>query len=152
MPREPRGRKGPGGRLPTWILAAAVLALVAPLAAAPAAAVGTAPIGGTGRVVAAAPPVESCRPVDLSSTGGFTVCRDQTGSGGAGGLLSLLPILAVVVIVGIAVLLGAFLVLERRNRRQLAPVDPGDWWTCRNCGRTNVVGSPRCYACGTWQA
>jgi hypothetical protein len=143
MPRE---------LLPTWILAVGVVALVAVLAASPAAAVGRERLEGTGRVVAAAPPVESCSPGDLSSTGGFTVCRDEPGGGGAGGLLSLLPIVVVVVIAGIAVLLGAFLVLERRNRRQLAPVDPGDWWTCRNCGRTNVVGSPRCYACGTWQA
>ena len=27
----------------------------------------------------------------------------------------------------------------------------GEWWLCPKCGSTNVVGSARCYACGTWQ-
>lgn len=136
----------------TPVLALLVLLIAAALGlAAPARAAEGDRAGGGNAVAQAAPPVESCGPGRTERAGEFTVCRDNPGGGGAGGLLSLLPIVGVVVVAGIAVLLGAFFVIERRNRRQLAPVDPGEWWTCRNCGRTNVVGSPRCYACGTWQ-
>jgi hypothetical protein len=39
----------------------------------------------------------------------------------------------------------------RRTSAPLVPADPGEWWTCRTCGKNNVVGSARCYACGAWQ-
>src|SRR5204862_18167 len=48
-------------------------------------------------------------------------------------------------------LAAAFLVLRRRASAPVAPADPGEWWTCRKCGRNNVIGSPRCYSCGEWQ-
>lgn len=149
--RRRRRRWRPAGPAPTWILSLVVLGLFAALAvAAPADAVGREGAGHSREIVLAAPPVESCQPGDRGDTGGFTVCRELPGAGG--GLMGLLPIVGVVVLAGIAVLLGVFLVLERRTTRRLAPAEPGDWWTCRNCGRSNVVGSPRCYACGTWQA
>jgi len=65
---------------------------------------------------------------------------------------ALLPI--VLLIVGGAVAGGAIVavVLLRRAPAETPIPDPGDWWTCRRCGRSNVVGSPRCHACGEWQA
>jgi hypothetical protein len=149
MPEARRRLRGRGAGAPIAALAAVALSLAAGLGvAAPAVAVGADRTTGGERVVQAAPPVETCLPGDTSQTGGFTVCREATGPGG--GLGALLPIAGVVVVAGIAVLLGAFLVLERRTTHRLAPAEPGEWWTCRNCGRSNVVGSPRCYACGSW--
>jgi hypothetical protein len=49
-------------------------------------------------------------------------------------------------------LAAVFLIVRRRAAAPAGPADPGEWWTCRNCGRNNVIGSPRCYACGQWQA
>ena len=48
-------------------------------------------------------------------------------------------------------LVVAYFVLRRRAGGPLDPVDAGEWWTCSNCGRQNVVGSARCFSCGTWQ-
>ncbi|HXG26713.1 MAG TPA: hypothetical protein VNL94_07680 [Candidatus Binatia bacterium] len=63
------------------------------------------------------------------------------------------PLAGVVAIAGVGILVGGYLVLRRRAAAPLNPdpVDAQDWWTCRNCGRNNVVGSARCYACGSWQ-
>jgi hypothetical protein len=100
----------------------------------------------------AAPPVESCGPGDTTTAAGFRVCGGT--SGGGGGLFNLgglLPIVGVALLIGLGVVALAFLALERRVRRQLAPAQPGEWWTCRNCGKSNLVGTPRCYACGAWQ-
>ena len=65
----------------------------------------------------------------------------------------LLPIAGVVAVGGVVALAVAYLVLRRRAAAPLTPepVDAADWWTCKNCGRSNVVGSARCYACGSWQ-
>jgi hypothetical protein len=102
--------------------------------------------------VEAAPPRESCAPGETTTVSGFGLCSAQGGDGGLniGGLV--LPIVVGVVIAGLGVALLAFLVIERRTTRNLAPVQPGEWWTCGNCGKENLVGSPRCYACGAWQA
>jgi hypothetical protein len=103
---------------------------------------------------AAPRPGESC-PDATPAPDSSDVCDDTapTNAGGAGGLDlgALLPFLAAAVIGGLLALVAAFVVLGRRSAGPLAPIDPGEWWTCRSCGKTNVVGSPRCYACGTWQ-
>jgi hypothetical protein len=56
----------------------------------------------------------------------------------------------VVAAAGVIALIAAFVVL-RRTSAPMAQADPGEWWTCTTCGKTNVIGSARCYACGTWQ-
>jgi hypothetical protein len=103
---------------------------------------------------AAPRPGETC-PDATPAPGSSDFCDDTTPVSGPGGggldLGALLPFLAAAVIGALLALGAAFVVLGRRSTGPLAPVDPGEWWTCRSCGKTNVVGSPRCYACGTWQ-
>ena len=85
-----------------------------------------------------------------------TVCGegkapDNGTGGGSIDISGLLPILAAAGGGAVIALGAAFVVLRRRSVAPTAPADPGEWWTCRNCGRNNVIGSPRCYACGQWQ-
>ena len=105
--------------------------------------------------VAAAPrPGESC-PDTTPAPGASVVVCGEGGPNVGGGTVNiggLLPIIAGVGIGAALVLVAAFLVLRRRAAGPVTPADPGEWWTCRNCGRNNVIGSPRCYACGAWQA
>lgn len=107
-------------------------------------------------VGAAAPrPGESCSDA-TPAPGPSDICNDTApgGVGGGGGGLdlgALIPFIAAAAAGGILAVIATFVVLGRRGSAPLAPVDPGEWWTCRSCGKTNVVGSPRCYACGTWQ-
>jgi hypothetical protein len=101
-----------------------------------------------------APPDETCIPGQTFAAGGFDVCAPPAIGTGGGGIAigGVLPIvLALVVGAGLA-LVVVYLVLRRRAGGPLDPVDAGEWWTCANCGRQNVVGSPRCYSCGRWQA
>ena len=126
-----------------------LLAVAAPITAV--ARDGTLPSAGA--VALAAPPDETCTPGATFGAGGFDVCSPPTvanpGEGfNVGGLL---PILGGVVLGAGLALAVAYMVLRRRAGAPLDPVDAGEWWTCRNCGRNNVVGSPRCYSCGTWQ-
>jgi hypothetical protein len=72
--------------------------------------------------------------------------------GGSADLAGLLPIIAAAGAGAAIALIVAFVALRRRASGPVAPADPGEWWTCPNCGRNNVIGSPRCYACGEWQA
>jgi hypothetical protein len=99
-------------------------------------------------------PGETC-PDATAAPGSSDFCDDSTPVGEVGGggldLGALLPFLAAAVIGAGLAAVAAFVVLGRRSSGPLAPVDPGEWWACRSCGKTNVVGSPRCYACGTWQ-
>ena len=105
--------------------------------------------GGEG-VALLAPPAETCEPGETRAAGGVSnICGQSPGGGGGLNLGALLPIIGIVVIGGVLALIGAFVVL-RRTSTPLVPADPGEWWTCRNCGKTNVVGSARCYACGAW--
>ena len=67
------------------------------------------------------------------------------------GVGTIVPIIGVVVGGGALALVVAYLVLRRRASVPLAPTDAGAWWLCPKCGSTNVVGTARCYACGTWQ-
>ena len=111
------------------------------------------PATGAG-VQLAAPPDETCLPQATSAAGGFDVCSPpSTGNPGGGGfnLGGILPILVALVVGAGLALVVAYLVLRRRAGAPLDPVDAGEWWTCRKCGRNNVVGSARCYGCGTWQ-
>jgi hypothetical protein len=95
-------------------------------------------------------------------------------------LLTLLPFVAGGVVVLLAMFVGWYLVMRRRASRPFLPDEAvagaaeaagaaasmgsrgaaggaagaaasADWWTCRNCGSTNMVGSARCYKCGAWQ-
>ena len=148
FPRGTRSR-----RSPAWVVLAALLACAA---AAPVAVLaGVAPRATTDqadRIVALAPPAETCRPEETRTAGDFSdICGNNPRAGGGGfNLGALLPILGVVVAGGVILLVAAFVFL-RRTSAPLVAADPGEWWTCRNCGKTNVVGSARCYACGAWQ-
>jgi hypothetical protein len=107
--------------------------------------------GGDG-VALLAPPDETCEPGETRAAGDFSdICGQAPGGSGGGlNLGGLLPIVAIVLVGGLVILLAAFVVL-RRTSAPLVPADPGEWWTCRTCGKNNVVGSARCYACGAWQ-
>ena len=80
--------------------------------------------------------------------------KGPTGDPGGGGLdaSSIVGLLAAAVGGALIALAAVFLIVRRRAAAPAGPADPGEWWTCRNCGRNNVIGSPRCYACGHWQA
>lgn len=110
---------------------------------------------GAGRddqgVALLAPPPETCAPGETRAAGGLSDICDQTPGGVGGGLTldALLPIVAIVGVGGVILLIAAFVVLRRTSAAPM-PADPGEWWTCRNCGKANVVGSARCYACGAW--
>ena len=99
--------------------------------------------------LAAAPVNERCGDPSMPPAGAPRVCPDVAGGpidvGGA------VPILGAAVAGGVLALVAAFLVLRRRASGPFAPADPGEWWTCPKCGSTNVIGSARCYKCGTWQ-
>ena len=124
--------------------AALVTLLVAALVA-PSAAIG-APLPG-----------ESCPDTTPGPGASVVACGEgKVGGGGGSGrsldVTGLLPILAAAG-GGVVIVLGAaFVVLRRRAGAPAAPADPAEWWTCRKCGRNNVIGSARCYACGEWQA
>lgn len=144
-----RNRRPSVGRLiAAWLVVLAAFAM--PLSA-------TAGQGASGlddsAIRLAAPPDETCGPDATGLRGGFNVCAPAAGDPGGGGinLGGLLPILLALVVGAAGALVIAYLVLRRRAGPPLDPVDAGEWWTCRNCGSNNVVGSPRCYSCGQWQ-
>jgi hypothetical protein len=154
-----RQRRGPSRRRRRrlglgWLVICSIAALAVAAPAAALAGAGDATIGEA--VGQAAPrPGETC-PDATPAPGTSGFCDDTAPTNGnvAGGGLdlgALLPFLAAAVIGALLAVVAAFVVLGRRSTGPLAPADPGEWWTCRSCGKTNVVGSPRCYACGTWQ-
>jgi hypothetical protein len=109
-----------------------------------------------GAALAAPRPGESCPDTTPAPGSSAAVCGEGTNPegnpGGAIDLGALLPIIGAVGVAGALALGIALIVLRRRTSGPAAPADPGEWWTCSNCGRNNVIGSPRCYACGSWQA
>jgi len=114
-----------------------------------------------GAALGAPRPGESCpdvTPAPATHAPGSTaaVCGEGNGpEGNPAGSLDLgglLPVLAAVGGGAVIALGAALLVLRRRAGAPAVPADPSEWWTCRKCGRNNVIGSPRCYACGEWQA
>ena len=113
-------------------------------------------------MLAAPLPGESCpdtTPVPAASRGleatdavcGEGTIGDNPGGGGTD-ISGLIPIIVAAAGGALLALVAIALVLRRRTAVPLAPADPGEWWTCRKCGSTNVIDSPRCYACGEWQA
>lgn len=80
---------------------------------------------------------------------------------------SVVPFVGGGVVVLLAIAVGWFLVMRRRASRpfladdaagvtdaggtSLAGAASGEWWRCKSCGSTNMVGSARCYNCGSWQ-
>jgi hypothetical protein len=103
--------------------------------------------------LAVAFPGESCPTVpgdtapDLCGGG-----RGPSGGGGGGfNVGGLVPVIGVALGGATIALVAAFLVFRRRASAPVAPIDPSEWWTCANCGRNNVIDSPRCYACGSWR-
>ena len=89
---------------------------------------------------------------EVPPSGQTDPCTDGGGGGGGGFDLGfVLPLAGAVVIGGALALGGAYFLLRRRAGPPLQPVDSEEWWTCQQCGRNNVVGSARCYACGTWK-
>jgi|KBSSwiStaDraftv2_1062776.scaffolds.fasta_scaffold2123533_1 hypothetical protein len=84
-------------------------------------------------------------------------------------LATLLPFVAGGVVVLLAIAVGWYLVMRRRASRPFLPdegvaaaegvgagagrgasVAGAGWWTCKNCGATNMTDSARCYKCGSW--
>jgi hypothetical protein len=104
---------------------------------------------GAAPVVLAAPPTSvGCPPAEPPPPGVPDPCPPT------GGLdLGLIVPIALAGAGGVALALGLayVFVLRRRATEPLEPVDAAEWWTCRQCGRNNVVGSARCYGCGQWQ-
>lgn len=156
MPDRPPGTAGRPRRTRRagrgWLVVASIVALA--VAAPVAVLAGSRDDPNPGPMRLDAPrPGESC-PDTTPEPGSSDVCQDALPPGvTAGGidLGGLLPILAVVIVGGLLALLALALVVTRRPSGPLAAADPGEWWTCRSCGKANVVGSPRCYDCGTWQ-
>jgi hypothetical protein len=127
-------------RVASVALGAAVLTLVLAALLAPVAS--AIPIAGA-----------SCPDTTIAPGSSVAACDDSRGpiGGGGGGLGGLLPVIGAVLGVAAVALAAALFVLRRQAMAPAPPADPGEWWTCRNCGRNNVIGSPRCYACGEWQ-
>lgn len=82
-------------------------------------------------------------------------------------LATLIPFVGGGILVLLAVALGWYLVMRRRASRPFLPDEAvglggssgavagagaasGEWWTCKSCGSTNMVGVARCYKCGAW--
>ena len=114
---------------------------------------------------------------DVPGTGGEDCVEDPDLHPGTGlrecpkgfDIFSLLPFVAGGVVVLLAVGVGWFLVMRRRASRPFLPdqavagagagagvsagsgaAASGEWWTCKNCGSTNMICSARCYKCGSW--
>ena len=106
-----------------------------------------------GAALAVPKPGESCPDTTPAPGSSVPLCEEGGGKvtgGGTPDLGAVLPILAAAVGGAAIALVAAFLVLRRRTTGPVAPADPGEWWTCPSCGKSNVIGSPRCFACGSW--
>jgi ABC-type branched-subunit amino acid transport system permease subunit len=101
-------------------------------------------------------PGESCFDATAPPSGVADVCTDVNdpdvpAGGGSLDLGLLLPILGAAVGGAALALVLGYLFIRRRGDLPVEPAVPGEWWTCKHCGCNNVIGSARCYACGTWQ-
>lgn len=113
---------------------------------------------GPAAALAAPRPGESCPDATAASGESLPVCGEGNGpetDPGDDDALDVGALLPVIVAGGLGAglaLVAAFVFFRRGGAAPVGAADPGEWWTCRNCGRNNVIGSPRCYACGEWQA
>lgn len=116
-------------------------------------------------------PIDRITIADVPPGGGEDCVEDPDANPGVGlrecpkgfDPASLLPFVAGGGAIVLAVVVGWFFVMRRRVSRPFLPDGaaaggsdagggaPGEWWACRNCGATNMVGSARCYSCGSWQ-
>lgn len=123
-------------------------------------------------------PVGSVLIADAPPNGGEDCVDDPDAHPGTGlrecpkgfDVATLLPFVGGGVLVVLAAVVGWFLVMRRRASRPFLPDEAiagttaggaaggrpasaggGEWWTCQSCGSTNMVGSARCYKCGSWQ-
>ncbi|HJP87696.1 MAG TPA: hypothetical protein VJ850_01520 [Candidatus Limnocylindrales bacterium] len=120
-------------------------------------------------------PIEHIVIADVPGTQGED-CVDDPGSQPGVGLkkcetpftiASLIPFVAGGVLVLLAIAVGWYLVMRRRASRPFLPdealataggatsgagggVASGEWWKCKSCGSSNMVGVARCYKCGAW--
>jgi ABC-type branched-subunit amino acid transport system permease subunit len=113
-------------------------------------------ISFAGSAIGAPRPGESCFDATAPPSGVADVCTDVNdpdvpAGGGSLDLGLLLPILGAAVVGAALALVLGYLFIRRRGDLPVEPADPGEWWTCKHCGSNNVIGSARCYACGTWQ-
>lgn len=92
-----------------------------------------------------------------------TVIRELNESGGgasAGGGTGGRPLLVVLtpfLLIGLAIaIIGAGVavaIIVFRTRSAVTPQPAAEgWWTCTNCGASNMDASPRCHACNTWRS
>ena len=115
-------------------------------------------LGAPAGALAAPRPGESCPDTTPAPGSSAAVCGEGNGpdvTPGGGGSIDVAALGPILVAAGggaAIALAAAFLFFRRRAGAPVAPADPGEWWTCRKCGSNNVIGSPRCYACGEWQA
>ena len=124
------------------------------------------------------PPIERITIADVPPTVGEDCVDDPDLHPGTGlrecpkgfDLASVLPFVGGGVVVLLALAVGWFLLMRRRASRPFLADDgagaaaaggagspgateaaSGEWWRCKSCGSTNMVGSARCYNCGSWQ-
>jgi hypothetical protein len=75
------------------------------------------------------------------------------GNGGAGGIDAFGILLIAGLALAIVVAIGAGIILFRtRGVARAAPPPAEGWWTCGNCGASNMDGAARCHACATWRS
>ena len=140
---DARDHRHGGRRVLSTVLAAVLLGLAVPAVAF----AGDATHLATPRVHdAAVPGDERCAEESPDPDTGQKPCDKPILS-----VANVLPVLGVAAAAGVLALILAFLVIRRRASAPFVPADPGEWWVCPKCGSTNVIGSARCYACGTWQ-
>ena len=146
MPRRRPARRAPTTVALSLLTALATVAALSVLA--PAVTLGRSGAGLAAPAIheAAVPEGERCTEGSPNPDVGLKACEQPLLSAA-----NLLPIFGGVGLAGILALVVAFLVFRRRASVPLEPVDAGEWWSCAKCGSTNVIGSARCYSCGTWQ-
>ena len=116
--------------------------------------------------------VETVAIADAPGTQGEDCVEDPNAQPGVGlkkcetpfSIATLVPFVAGGLVILLAIAAGWYLMMRRRASRPFLPdgaeagaaagggsgTVSGDWWTCRNCGSTNMNGVARCYKCGAW--
>lgn len=75
------------------------------------------------------------------------------GNGGTGGIdaFGILLIAGLVLAVVLAIV-AAIILLRTRGVSKTVPPPAEGWWTCGDCGASNMDGAARCHACATWRS